>query len=119
MPKKSKTSDSTPTPVLNSDVAEAYVSPCDEVTIAVSNKWAKQTKHFNEDETNVSSRFILKERIGEGGHGEIWSGIQKTLGRLVAIKLLKGSLDSSSPHNQQGTIERLFHQEALLSLIHI
>src|SRR5580692_2614146 len=36
----------------------------------------------------LSGRYMLDERIGAGGHSEVWRAADLTLARLVAVKLL-------------------------------
>ncbi|MFN7730540.1 MAG: serine/threonine-protein kinase [Pirellula sp.] len=55
------------------------------------------TNHRRElsPETTLGDRYILLERIGEGGMGDVWVAKQtKPIQRKVAIKLIKAGMDS-------------------------
>ncbi|KAF1081599.1 MAG: hypothetical protein GQF41_1939 [Candidatus Rifleibacterium amylolyticum] len=42
-----------------------------------------------EEETLSSLNFSLQKKLGEGGMGVVYSGVQKSIGREIAIKFLK------------------------------
>ncbi|HEV7633695.1 MAG TPA: protein kinase [Steroidobacteraceae bacterium] len=44
----------------------------------------------------VCSRYVLTERIGGGGHGEIWSATDERTGAKVALKFLRPELCDSA-----------------------
>lgn len=44
----------------------------------------------------VCSRYVLGERIGAGGHGEIWSAVDERTGAKVALKFLRPELCGSA-----------------------
>ena len=45
----------------------------------------------------INERYSLREKIGEGGMGEVWVALQSSpVSREVAIKLIKTGLDSKS-----------------------
>jgi serine/threonine protein kinase len=53
----------------------------------------------------IDGRFVLQERIGEGGMGEVWVAKQTApVKRKVALKLIKTGMDS-------GTVLQRFEQE--------
>jgi eukaryotic-like serine/threonine-protein kinase len=56
--------------------------------------------------TKLGRRYRLSERIAIGGMGEVWRGIDDTLGRTVAVKILLASL-----LDEPGFVER-FRAEA-------
>src|SRR5688572_13414696 len=51
--------------------------------------------------------FVIVERIGAGGHGEVWRAEQPALGREAVIKVLRGADD--------GTRAQRFLREARLA----
>ncbi len=54
----------------------------------------------------LDGRFIIEERLGEGGMGTVYRASDRKSGDLVAIKVLKRQLSTNAEH-----IER-FHREA-------
>ena len=45
----------------------------------------------------IANRYVLKERLGEGGMGEVWLAAQtEPVKRHVAIKLIKAGMDSKA-----------------------
>ena len=45
----------------------------------------------------IANRYVLKERLGEGGMGEVWVAAQtEPVKRHVAIKLIKAGMDSKA-----------------------
>lgn len=64
-----------------------------------------------------SDRFLRKEVVGRGGRGEVWSGIQVSLGRIVAIKSLQEHFYERVGFDplKVGQAEMEFLQEALIS----
>ncbi len=68
--------------------------------------------------TTEGTSFILNDVIGEGGVGEIWSALQVSLDRVVAVKKVRGDrdyleLDPDSP--QRRFIDQRFHDEAMIT----
>lgn len=60
-------------------------------------------------------RFVLLQKIDEGGFGDVWEAVQSSLGRRIAVKRLKDA-SRSKPDKPAGIgreMERIFRQEAL------
>ena len=53
--------------------------------------------------------YRLVERLGQGGMGEVWRAKHRLLARPAAIKLIRPSLTSGSPHD---SLTRRFEREA-------
>src|SRR5688572_9712179 len=55
---------------------------------------------LGENDPNVgkelSGRFTLKERLGAGGMGAVYRAWQHSVGRDVAIKLIRGEVDADT-----------------------
>ena len=43
---------------------------------------------MSNEQRRLAGRYVLEERIGRGGMGEVWRGTDSVLGRQVAIKLI-------------------------------
>jgi len=54
----------------------------------------------------IKDAYIVQERIGVGGMGRVYRAVQISLGRSVALKLLRPALESDA------TIVQRFHREA-------
>lgn len=52
-------------------------------------------------------RYWLQERIGRGGHGEVFEAEQRSLGRVIAVKVLRGDV--------LGAIERESDRRAVVA----
>jgi serine/threonine protein kinase len=57
--------------------------------------------------TLIAGRYRLEERVAIGGMGEVWTARDETLGRRVAVKLLRDSLA------QDPVVAERFRREAL------
>ncbi len=57
----------------------------------------------------VDGRYVLRERIGQGGMGSVFVADQPALQRSVAIKVLQPELAGMSTHAQR------FHDEAMIA----
>ncbi|NLF98013.1 MAG: protein kinase [Candidatus Riflebacteria bacterium] len=71
-----------------------------------------------EEETLSSLNFSLQKKLGEGGMGVVYSGVQKSIGREIAIKFLKQEYlddkDAARRFIQEGQITgRLDHPNIL------
>ncbi|WP_169950357.1 serine/threonine-protein kinase [Microbispora sp. H11081] len=66
----------------------------------------------------LTRRYLLQERIATGGMSVIWRAFDQSLQRLVAIKVLDGSLDDDSPgrelmRREARATARLIHPDAI------
>lgn len=59
--------------------------------------------------------FVLRKKIGEGGHGLVWQAVQTSLGRTIAIKTMKLTPGGGSRPSQTNSrqMELIFKQEAI------
>ena len=55
--------------------------------------------------------YDLIDRVGEGGMGEVWRARHRTLGRLVAVKLIRSGTLGASVEDDRVTLRR-FEREA-------
>jgi serine/threonine-protein kinase len=56
--------------------------------------------------------YVLTERIGRGGMGEVWRARHKTLARDAAVKLIRPEMLSASSERQEQQLRRRFEREA-------
>ncbi|MEN3536085.1 protein kinase [Microbispora sp. ZYX-F-249] len=66
----------------------------------------------------LTRRYLLQERIATGGMSVIWRAFDQSLQRMVAIKVLDGSLDDDSPgrelmRREARATARLIHPDAI------
>jgi serine/threonine protein kinase len=60
----------------------------------------------------LDKRWVIEERIGEGGMGSVYLASQRSIDRKVAIKTLKGSLS-----NNREFVDRFFREARVASTI--
>jgi hypothetical protein len=56
--------------------------------------------------------YVLTERIGRGGMGEVWRARHKTLARDAAIKLIRPEMLAAGTVRQESMLRRRFEREA-------
>jgi serine/threonine protein kinase len=66
----------------------------------------------------LTRRYLLQERIATGGMSVIWRAFDQSLQRVVAIKVLDGSLDEDNPgreliRREARATARLIHPDAI------
>jgi serine/threonine protein kinase/tetratricopeptide (TPR) repeat protein len=61
---------------------------------------------------DVLSHYSLLERVGEGGMGVVWKALDRSLGRTVAIKVLRDNLAA-----QPESLARLRHEATTLAVL--
>ena len=60
-----------------------------------------------------SESFLLTEPLAQGGLGDVWVGVQRSLDRVVAVKRLREDRLAEATTEQQRRLEEMFRQEAL------
>jgi len=56
--------------------------------------------------------YVLGNRLGKGGMGEVWRARHKTLARDAAVKLIRPEMLTSSSGRQEQLLKRRFEREA-------
>jgi serine/threonine protein kinase len=69
-------------------------------------------KQFIVEPGIVVGEYVVEEKIGQGGMGEIWRGSQPLIGKQVAIKFLRGKMASDSD-----SIERFIREAKAVNSI--
>lgn len=59
--------------------------------------------------------FELRERLAQGGFGDVWTGIQPSLDRLVALKRLREDRLEGSSAGDRVAMQEMFRHEALIT----
>ncbi len=59
--------------------------------------------------------FELREKLAQGGFGDVWSGIQPALGRVVALKRLREDRLAAAGDEDRRLLQEMFRQEALIT----
>lgn len=65
-----------------------------------------------------SMNYVLDRVVGEGGVGEVWSALQVSLNRVVAVKKFRSDRDVASmdpESNERRMLHQRFHDEAMLT----
>lgn len=118
---------------LPEDAEESYIDsshslPINVVTRAVDQPQALWTDgfskttpypappHLRSGGKRIGASFLLMEKIAEGGNGEIWRTLQKSLSRPVAVKKLRENMappPGYSEKNYRKWMDICFRQEAI------
>ena len=53
-----------------------------------SNPQPRDVKHVTHDEAAALGRYLLLEKVGQGGMGAVWAAYDRQLERIIALKLL-------------------------------
>ena len=61
----------------------------------------------------VAGSFRLTEPLAQGGLGDVWVGVQRSLDRVVAVKRLREDRLEEASAEQRQRLEEMFRQEAL------
>ncbi len=63
----------------------------------------------------VRITYQLRRVVGEGGFGQVWEGLQESLGRVIAVKRLKSEVVEARHENPATLVhlEKTFRHEAL------
>jgi serine/threonine protein kinase len=59
--------------------------------------------------------YLLHNVVAQGGHGEIWQGVQVSLSRQVAVKKVRQKYYNEYGHESLRLLEVAFHKEALVT----
>jgi eukaryotic-like serine/threonine-protein kinase len=65
-----------------------------------------------EERAESVGTYVLTERIGRGGMGEVWRARHKTLARDAAVKLIRPEMLQSANGRQEQQLQRRFEREA-------
>ncbi len=82
-------------------------------TLAPAEDCAPVTRERGDD--SAGTPFRLHERIAMGGMGEVWAGMQESLGRVVAIKRIRHDRIAHAKDEHRNRLTREFHNEALVA----
>jgi serine/threonine protein kinase len=67
---------------------------------------------FRVEAGTVIGEYVIKEKLGQGGMGEIWKGLQPVIGKQVAVKILRGKMASD-----EDSVERFIREAKAVNAI--
>lgn len=78
-----------------------------------------ESVEFEGERPGKDHGFILLEQIGRGGFGEVWTAIQNSLLRTVAVKKLRADLVEHAGRDAEsiGSMDALFRREAVTTAV--
>lgn len=66
-------------------------------------------------ETTLGNKYVLKDLVGKGTYGVVWKARDKTLDRIVAVKLLHGGIKDFEQLESEGkALSALGHKNILI-----
>lgn len=70
---------------------------------------------LGENPRSTATGYVLRKKVAEGGHGEVWEAVQGSLNRIVAIKRIRTKHARSGETEKLRAFEQLFRQEAVVT----
>ncbi len=59
----------------------------------------------------LRQRYVLEEKLGSGGMGQVWRAVDRSLHRSVAVKLLRGN------HHLRGSVDRFLREAQAIAQV--